>query len=55
MWERPPVTGAASIVSEAFSGLRGRDPQKGLQKPKTLERLGLSDMIPKLKATGLAA
>lgn len=37
-------------MREEFYELRGWDPEKGLQKAETLERLGLSDMIPKLKA-----
>jgi aldehyde:ferredoxin oxidoreductase len=36
-------------MREAYYKLRGWDPETGLQKKETLERLGMSDLIPELK------
>jgi aldehyde:ferredoxin oxidoreductase len=36
-------------MREAYYKLRGWDPETGLQKEETLERLGMSDLIPDLK------
>jgi aldehyde:ferredoxin oxidoreductase len=42
-------------MRKEFYELRGWDPVSGLQTSGTLERLGLSDMIPEMKTRGLVA
>jgi len=42
-------------MREEFYMLRGWDPETGLQKEETLQRLGLADMVPPLKEKGLVA
>jgi aldehyde:ferredoxin oxidoreductase len=42
-------------MRQEFYELRGWDAKTGLQKSRTLERLGLSDIIPEMKTRRLIA
>ena len=57
--EEPVSIGGSLLDRNKFEEMRGRyytlrgwDPETGLQKAETLERLGMSDLIPDLKKTG---